>query len=375
MDSIHEYLQYLSFFVWISLTSVLLYHWCRGLIDSKSMMKFLFIICAIGCGYFIFQQIISNTSDGSQGQQISCYLMNEAYYSCGGWPIFYPENVSSLSDLNPDQRPEDSLILRVAKLVVLSINNFSGFSAGYAQIIAACVLYSKFIKGLWSGSIKEILFSFFGGAIIYISLSQSAHIEEMFMDMTMYLVGFTNHHGDSNNVVTEVVKTLANWNSSVKNVIAIQKDASLFSFDFLKALPQTLISYSLYLVLQLPLLWFSILNIIMMSMQQFLLLTLPIDAIKMTMSINVDPLLVLRKLFAISMLSIAVVSEFKILSWIPDPPFAKIASIGVVGAGIYVGFFWSCVVILGLVILGTLFSTIVIFKSFNAGKESVERLA
>lgn len=338
------------------------------------MFKFLSIIFSIAAGYFIFEQVLLNTTQGNSGQEISCVLENDSYYSCGGWPIFTSQRVDSVFDPTPDKSLSSSFLLKVAKLVVLSLNALSGFSAGYAQIISVIVLYSKFIKGVWSTSAKEIIFSFIGGAIIYVSLANSAQISSLFMNMTMYLLGFTNHHGNQSNVVNEALTVISNWNSSVRSVIEIQTDQGVFSFNFFRQLPETIISYFLYLILQLPLVWFSILNIIMMAMQQFLLLSLPIDAIRMSMSVNIDPFLIIRKLFALSMLSMSIITEFKIISWIPDPPLATVTSIGAVGAGIYIGFFWSAVVILGLLVLGTLFSTIAIFKSFYAGKESIGRL-
>jgi hypothetical protein len=112
----------------------------------------------------------------------------------------------------------------------------------------------------------------------------------------------------------------------------------------------------------------------MLFLQQLLLLSLPLDAIKMSMSLNVDPFLIVRKLFAISMLSTAVAMEFHLLNWLPNPPELGFAVAAGIPLAAYGGFFIAGLIILIVVVVGALLSGFVIFQAFLTGKESMESM-
>jgi hypothetical protein len=192
--------------------------------------------------------------------------------------------------------------------------------------------------------------------------------------MTQYLLGFSNHHGSEPNSITEVINNLKNWHEIIDGLIAISKDQDKFSFGFFSSKISLLLMYLLWGIMKIPLVWFSILNVVMLFLQQLLLLSLPIDAIKMSMSINIDPFLIVRKLFAISMLSMAVVMEYHILNWLPNPPELGLAVAGGITMGTYAGLFLSAFIVLGILIVGAIVSTIVIFKAFYSGKETMESM-
>jgi hypothetical protein len=64
------------------------------------------------------------------------------------------------------------------------------------------------------------------------------------------------------------------------------------------------------------------------------------------------------------MLSLAVVVEFQILDWIPNPPEALSISFAGIALGTYLGLFVSAIVILVIFLIAVIFSTIAIFKAF-----------
>jgi len=359
MENMNEYMKYLSFFVWFGLFAVLAWHWCWGLVDGKSMLKFFGILLAVGLGYALFQMVFQATGTTSSGSEMTCDTDSPLYINCGGWPIFVNASFLNIH------------LTSIAQSVMAGINTFYGYAAGYAQFIAAIILYTKFSKGIWTGEIKQIIFAFGGGAIIYVSLMQSGQIEKSFMGLTMWLFGFAEHHGSYDNAITEAMSNLQNWTDLLGNMKQVIRDQSVFSMQFITSFVGYIVFGLLYFLIKIPMAYFSILNIIMMTMQQFILVTIPIDAIKMALSLNVDPFLIIRKLFSIAMLSLAVVVEFQILDWIPNPPEALSISFAGIALGTYLGLFVSAIVILVIFLIAVIFSTIAIFKAFYAGKESI----
>ncbi len=357
MESIQSFIKILSFFVWFGLLAVCCLYWCKGLVDGKSMFKLFGILLSIGFGYEVVQIVISNSSSSVSENIFSCKPgEGGVYLNCAGWPIF------------------STSISFIAEKVVASNNYLYAFASGYIQIITAIVIFSKFSRSVWTADMKEIFFAFSGGAILYVSLAYMGEIEEAFMQMTQYLLGFSNHHGSEPNSISEVISNLKNWNDIIDGLIAVSKDQDKFSFGFVTSSLSLLLMYLLWGIMKIPLVWFSLLNVIMLFMQQLLLLSLPVDAIKMSMSVNVDPFMIVRKLFAISMLSMAVVMEFHILNWLPNPPELGLAAAGGIAIGTYIGLLGSAFIVLGVLVVGALVSTIVIFKAFYAGKEAMESM-
>ena len=359
MEDMNYFMKYLSFFVWFGLFAVLTFHWCKGLLDFKSMLKFLGIIFAIGLGYEMFQMVFHATGATSSGSEMTCDNDSPLYLNCGGWPIFVDASFLNIH------------LSSIAQSVMKGINTFYGYAAGYAQFIAAIVLYTKFSRGIWSGEIKQIIFAFGGGAIIYVSLMQSGQIEKAFMGLTMWLFGFAEHHGSYDNAITEAMANLQKWNDLLSYMKQVIRDQSVFSVHFVTSFLGYIVFGLLYFLIKIPMAYFSILNIIMMTMQQFILVTIPVDAIKMSLSLNIDPFIIVRKLLAIAMLSLAVVVEFQILDWIPNPPEALTISFAGIGLATYLGLFVSSIIIIIIFFVGVIFSTIAILKAFYAGKESV----
>jgi hypothetical protein len=358
MESIQEFAKLLSFFVWFGFVVICVFHFCRGLIDGKSMIKLVGIIIAIGFGYEVVQIVISN-GNSSSDEVFKCVPgVNGIYLTCASWPFF------------------NSTIAALAENMIKGINYFFVFSLGYVQIITAIVIFSKFSKGIWSSDMREIFFAFGGGAIIYVSLTYMGDIEDSFMNMTQYLLGFSGHHGSSQfeNSIDEVNNNLQNWKLTLDGLRTALNDQNVFSLDFASTGITLIFLKLMRLIIEMPLLWFSFLNIIMLFIQQFLIIGLPIDAIKMSMSMNVDPFIIIRKLFAISLLSMAVVTEYKFLNWLPTPPeISVVAGAGIAGS-VYIGLFISAIIVVLILIASAFFSMVVIFKSFMAGKESIDNL-
>ena len=354
MESLQSFLKMISFFVWFGLFTVCCIQWCKGLVDGKSMLKLFGIILAIGFGYEIVQIVISHNSSSSQNTFSCSQATSGIYLNCAGWPIFSEK------------------IAYIAEKVIQATNFIYAFSNGYVQIITAIIIFTKFSKNIWTVDFKEILFAFGGGAIIYVSLIYMAEIENSFMLMTQYLLGFQAHHGGQENSIDEVVINLKNWNDIIQGLISVCKDNSLFSFTFVTASISLLCMYVIYGIINIPLIWFSLLNVLMLFMQQLLLLSIPLDAIKMSMSINVDPFMVIKKLFAISMLSMAIAAEFMLLNWLPTP-----AQLGVVvglsiPAAVLSGALIGGLIILFILLIGSFITGFIILKAFLTGKEAME---
>lgn len=354
MESLQSFLKMISFFVWFGLFSVCCIQWCKGLVDGKSILKLFGIILAIGFGYEIVQIVISHRPSASENTFTCSQGVSGVFLNCAGWPIFSEK------------------IAYLAEKTIQATNFIYAASNGYVQIITAIVIFSKFSRNIWTVDFKEILFAFAGGALIYVSLMYMAEIENSFMMMTQYLLGFEKNHGGQGNTIDEVVINLSKWQENIQSLIDVSKDKSIFSFSFGSASVSLLCMYLMYAIINFPLIWFSLLNVIMLFFQQLLLLSIPLDAIKMSMSMNIDPFMVIKKLFAISLLSTAVAAEFMILSWLPKPEqLGVFAGLNIPG-GVYAGIFCGGIILIVIIGVVTIVSGFIIFKAFLTGKEAMD---
>lgn len=350
MDSAQEFGRNLSFIAWFSFMAIVCYQWIKGMFDFKSLLKLFGLVVAIALGYELIQMVV--TSSSPDPEALSCTQKNN-YLDCAGWPIF----LTSLA--------------YIAEQVLKFSTWAFAVSAAVVQFIAGIFLLSKFTKTVWTVDFKEVFLAFCGGCILYLSLLYMPYLSKSFMNMTQYLLGFSSHHGGFDNSFDEVNHNLSNWNSLIDGLIESAKDENYIIFAKVGTYISVVFAYALYALIKLPLFWFSFLNIIMLFMQQILILSLPLDAIRMCLSLNIDPLLVLKKLLAISMLSMAVVTEFHLLNWLPNPPELAVGAGVAVSLGAYLGLGLNALIILLIVIFSAIISTFIIFRSFYAGKEAI----
>ncbi len=351
MESVQEFGRILSAIAWCSFMAIACYQFTKGMFDFKSLLKLFGVVVAIGLGYELIHLALNSAKPESEA--LVC-TRSQNYLSCAGWPIF-------------------SFSLAYIAEMVLKFSSWAyAFSAGIIQIIAGIFLLSKFTKTIWTVDFKEIFLAFCGGCILYLSLLYMPYLSKLFMDMTQYLLGFSNHHGGFENTFDEVNHNISNWKILLDGLTESARDENYFIFGNISSMISGIFVYILFCLIRLPLYWFSILNIIMMFMQQLMILALPLDAIKMSLSLNLDPLVIVKKLLAISMLSMAVITEFHMLNWLPNPPEIAVGASVAISVGAYLGLAISALIVLAILILSAFVSTFIIFRSFYAGKESVQ---
>lgn len=368
MEGMSEYPKILSYFLWMSLFCVLCIQWCKGLLDGRSMITFFSIIIAVAVGYSVLKGMMqAGTLHSGNDTNFSCVNENDAYYSCMGWPIMK-------DGFSVDAGQNTSILLNLANTIIDKIKYIFTFALGYAQIIAVIILYSKLTRSIWTYEPKEIIFAFVSGGIIYLSLANAGYLQKIFMEMTMYLYGIESRSGGNDNLISNVSMNLQNWHKSLTDLVTINEDMSLFSSKIISLFLEGFIFSSLRFLIMIPLSLFSFVNIIMMIVYQILVMTLPIDAIKMSMNHNVDPMFIVKKLYSLALLSIVVVVEFQILSWIPTAPIVP-ELVGTIGnSGMIFKLFSTMIPLIFVIIMCIIFALSIIFFGIKMCTNSIRQI-
>lgn len=350
MEQIREFGEIYSSVAWCAFFIIICYQFVKGMFNYKELLKLFGIAAAIGFGHEIVLMVFSTSKPSYD--PLKCTSLY-SYMDCAGWPIF-----------------STSLTYLAEKVLKFGSWLFA-FNAAVVQFIAGIYLLSKFTRSIWTVDFKQILLAFLGASILFLSLLYTPYLNKIFMNMTQYLLGFGSHYGGSDNSIDEVVNNIKDWNNYINVLMDNLNDESILPFNKIQTTLKLGFVNILYFLVNIPLFWFSILNIIMMFMQQLMLLSLPIDAIKMSLTFQLDPLIIVKKLLSISLLSMAVVTEYHLLNYLPSPP--TLIAGGLVGSFISLG--WSMVIILVVLFFATIFSTILVFKSFFEAKQSINGVA
>ncbi|BBH54630.1 hypothetical protein [Fluviispira sanaruensis] len=293
-DFLNSMLLVVSSVAFTSIVIAILYNWIAGHFDSRKMIQSLTILLTIGAGITVSAMFTANiNSDSINKNQDFC--TNTFPFLCGSWPVFF------------------NLFPFVLQPIIKTFGLTGAIPSILISSLAAFMIYTKLIKGVWLGN-KEIMGAFFCGIILYLTLAHFYYLKDGIWNLVDQLF-----NTDGKGSLAVFAEKYNNWNVLVSRASYENDDASIYSkistgvgAHFLEAFKNGL--------LELPLGFLGALNCFIIVLQQLFICMIPFTVLKSVFTFENNTFVALKAIFGYSIFCVGLHIELMLLSFIPSAP-------------------------------------------------------